>query len=162
MQDFEKLMLAQMRDIQGLNSVSIYPLANGYWFFIFLGFLFLLYLFALFLKDRRYKKSWKYLLLVELKSLERKFRKQPVKQSLSEFSEILKRVSIKLYDRREVASLTGKKWLKWLTLRDPNGFDWKDKGEILTLYPYMPEDKIDVKRREVIHLIRALKTWLEK
>jgi len=85
-----------------------------------------------------------------------------VKTSLSEFSEILKRVSLRLYDRKEVASLNGKKWLKWLTLRDPNGFNWKDKGEILTLYPYMPEDKVDVKKREVIHLIRALKTWLEK
>jgi hypothetical protein len=160
MRDFEKLMLSQMMDIDGLHEVSSFPLAKGYLFLVYVAVILFLYFCYLSYKNYKFKKSWKFKFLNELDNLEKKFRKQSVKQSISEFNDLLKRYCLKMFDRKEVASLTGKKWLKWLTLRDKNGFDWSKRGDILINFPYMPEEKIKAKKREVIYLIKALKEWV--
>lgn len=160
MKDFEQQLLKKMADIEGLREVSTYPLAIGYKVIIILIVLAALFILYFAYKKYMFRKTWQYSFHLELVNLEKQIKKNNLKESLGELNELLKRYCIKKYSRKEVASLNGKKWLRWLTLRDPNGFDWVKKGSILQEYLYMPEDKISLRKSEVRSLISALKEWL--
>ena len=160
MNDFEKLLLDKMADIEGLNAISIFPLAIGYKLLIFFGCVVFGYFIYKIYCNGKFRKSWQFCFLQELELIEKKLRKEPIKQILAELNEYLKRFCIKKHGRQEVASLSGKKWLRWLTLRDPNGFDWSKKGEILINFPYMPEEKIKVRKGQIKILIKASREWI--
>jgi hypothetical protein len=161
MQDFEQILLSQVKDIKNIHEVSAWPPAAGWWLIIFLFCAAFFVILKKYLKVIKYKKSWKYKLELELDKIAKDSKKENIKLNLSKINNILKRVSMQIYGRKESASLTGKKWLIWLSNRDPENFNWLKKADILIEYPYMPEDKINLKLDQVAIIAKAVKPWLK-
>lgn len=158
--DYEKILLSNVRDIRGLSDISMFPLAIGWWIIIILfSAIFSWYVYRK-IQLFRYKRTWKYKIYQKLEDLEDNLSDENVKETLSEITEILKRISIQIYGRREVASLQGSEWLEWLEIREPENFNWKKHGELLINYPYMQDYKITAKKKNVKELIKTVKNWL--
>jgi len=161
MKDFEQILLSQLRDIHNVHDVSAWPPAAGWWLILFFICTGIFIATKKILQLRQYKKSWKYKLELKLDDIARDKNISHAKQNISKINDILKRITMQLYGRNESASLTGKKWLIWLSNRDPENFNWLKKGEILVEYPYMPEDKIKLNHDQIILLAKAVKPWLK-
>lgn len=133
-------MSATLRDIQGLDPVSWWPIAPEVW--LATGLL-ILALILIFLWARRLYRyplgSWRNEARKALKRLQRNQHSQTAKQTVSELSELLRRIAMARFGRERLASLTGKHWLQWIEGSDPSGFNWTEKGEILISLPYAPE-----------------------
>lgn len=161
MKDLQNILLSQMRDISGLQDVSIWPLAIGWWILILI-FLFIAAILAIRAKKKiNYRKSWKYKLELELNYIAKNTSEENAKENICRINEILKRISIQAYGRSESASLTEREWLLWLTNNDPSNFNWLKKGNILVSYPYMPKEKIKANLEDVSTLAKAVKPWLK-
>ena len=162
MKDFDKILLSQLKDIHGLHEVSMWPLAPGWWLFVFLLSTAAFVVIKKIIRLRKFKKSWRYKLYIELENIAQSADVTKAKQNISRINDILKRLAIKQYGRAESASLSGKKWLAWLTNRDPKNFNWVKKGEILVEHPYMPEEKIKAASEQISALAKAVKSWLKE
>jgi hypothetical protein len=161
MKDFENILLSQMRDISGLQDISVWPLAIGWWILLFI---FLLIIAILAFRAKRkidYRKSWKYKLELELNYIAKNTSEENAKDNISKLNEILKRIALQTYERNLIASLSEKNWLLWLTDNDPSNFNWLKKGEILINYPYMPKEKINADLEDISTLAKAGKPWLK-
>ena len=158
--DLEQILLSEVKDISGLQDISMFPLAVGWWIIITIILLVGLSFLATFLKKQYYKKSWKFKVINRLDEISNNLAEDNIKNSLQELSEILKRIAIQTYGRKEVAGLTGTKWLKWLEIRDPGSFKWEKNGDLIVNYPFMPEYKILAKEKDVKDLAKAIKNWL--
>jgi hypothetical protein len=62
--------------------------------------------------------------------------------------------------RREAAGITGDAWLIWLEEHDDSGFDWRTRGQVLLVAPYMPP-AMTVQKDELRNLIRAATRWVD-
>jgi hypothetical protein len=68
-----------------------------------------------------------------------------------ELSELLRRIAMARFGRRDCAGLSGEAWLDWLSEKDPSGFDWATQGQVLLRLPYAPEgDAEDAKAVRVL------------
>jgi len=134
-------MTGQLRDIHGLDPISWWPLAPGWWIS---AALFLLTAVALYLVARhliRYPPgSWRREAQVALRDLWRQRNQLSQKESAARLSVLLRRIAIARFGREKTASISGFEWLAWLQQSDPNGFDWTERGHILLNLPYAPED----------------------
>lgn len=161
MKDFENILLSQMRDISGLQDISVWPLAIGWWILLFI---FLLIIAIIAFRAKRkidYRKSWKYKLELELNYIAKNTSEENAKDNISKLNEILKRIALQTYERNLIASLSEKDWLLWLTDNDPLNFNWLKKGEMLINYPYMPKEKINADLEDISTLAKAVKPWLK-
>ncbi len=161
MEDFNKILLSQMRDIRGLEGISIWPLAGGWWFVVFILLTITFIAVKKIIAIKKYKKSWKYLIQQQLENIANTMDPAKAKENISYINDVLKRLSLQFYGRKDSASLTGKQWLSWLTNRDPKNFNWLKKGEILIEYPYMPEEKIKASAEQISNLAKAARSWLK-
>ncbi len=161
MNDLEQLIISQMRDVKSVHEVSPYPVAIGWWFVLALIVAIILFNLALIYKKRQYRKSWMFELEQQLDNMIKNFDQVSPKKTISELNELMKRIAMQFYKRTETASMEGIQWLKWLSARDPNGFNWIKKGKILIMYPYMQEEKVVAKKSEVVPLIKAIKEWVK-
>lgn len=137
----------QLHDIEGIGDVSMWPLAIGYWILIasilgvvIYGCFWICYYF-----------SWKRKAHLELRQIEKTF-------SLEELSLVLRKIVLKRFKREECAGLFGVRWLMWLKEKDPNQFDWVEKGKILLSAPYSPQNSFS--KNEAEELIKAVKRWV--
>lgn len=161
MQDFNKILLSQAKDIRGLGDVSIFPLAAGWWLLVFLALAATFIIYKKVSAMKAFKASWKYSIQQELDAIAVNTDAARAKENISRINDLLKRLSIQFYGRGDSASLTGKQWLSWLTNRDPRNFNWLKKGEILIEYPYMPEEKIQANHEQIAVLAKAARSWLK-
>jgi len=148
-------MSGQLRDIHGLDSISWWPLAPGWWIS---SVLILLTLVALFLLIRHFIRyppgSWRWEAQVALRDLWRQRNRQSQKEVAARLSELLRRIAIARFGREKTASISGPEWLAWLQQSDPNGFNWSERGGILLNLPYAP-DSWQAKPGELDALILA-------
>ncbi len=138
-------LLQQLHDIEGLNPVSMWPLAVGYWILIGVG----IGLFVYGCLWVRYYFSWRRKAFGKLKEIEKTL-------SAEELSLILRKIVLKRFKREECAGLFGEEWLLWLQKRDPKKFYWVEKGKLLLSAPYRP----DRSESDIKELIRAAKRWV--
>ncbi len=156
-------MLARLRDIQGLDEISWWPLASGWWLLALLAGVVLFSLFALLQNLRRYPAgSWRRQAWKELRMLERKADRTPAQQLAGEFSELLRRIAIARLGRSHAAGLSGERWLAWLQEHDPAGFDWTRQGRPLLTLPYAPPDSEQISAVEILTLINAAAAWVDR
>lgn len=149
-------LLSQLRDIRGLDAVSWWPPAPGWWGLTGL----LLVICGGIYFYRRYKEKQAARWQVEAKALFGELRsEQDKKKKAVALSELLRRLAIKQHGRDACAGLEGKKWLEWLAKNDPQGFDWKQKAKILIEAPYAPEEKIA--NNDFEPLIAAAERWVK-
>jgi Domain of unknown function (DUF4381) len=149
-----------LRDIHGLDPISWWPLAPGWWIIITLFLLTTLAL-TIFFYRRRLRKpptDWRPAALAEWQTLQPG--PLPNRQQVEQLGILIKRIAIQRYGRSHCAGLTGKHWLEWLTQHDPHGFDWTKKGRLLTELPYLPpEAKMEVD--QVHTLYQVVRGWIE-
>ena len=148
-------LLSQLRDIRGIDSVSWWPLAPGWW--ILAGALVLIYGLYFLLRRHKEKKdlSWQAEVKTRLKSIRQL---DTSKEKIAEFSELLRHSAIKLYGRESCAGLEGVDWLSWLSEKDPQGFDWVKNAKLLISAPYAPAAKVT--NDDLDRILDAFERWV--
>jgi hypothetical protein len=152
-------LMQQLHDIEGLDSISWWPLAPGWWVLVTLAMLGMALLFWIGVRWIMYRMSWKYDAKCKLAHLENHLNMTTSQTTLIDLSEYLRRIALKLDSRENCAAITGKEWLKWLSDHDPKQFDWEKHGTMLIDLPYAPENR-SVPVLEVQKMIQASKKWV--
>lgn len=146
----------QIHDIEGLDPISMWPLALGWWFLIVgavcvIGYFLISWII--------FKFSWKNYALKKLVTLEKNLTEVNASATLIQLSEYLRRIAVRRFSRKVCAGLTGNAWLKWLALHDPKQFDWEKQGRCLIDAPYAPEHA-SLPTAQVKELIHAARNWV--
>ncbi len=151
---------SQLRDIRGLDPISSWPPAPGWWLLVF-GALLTLALILWYLRLRRdYPLGrWQRDAKRRLVRLKRRIPTHTPHESAAELSELLRRIAIARCGRAHCAGLTGEAWLTWLENNDPNGFHWREEGRLLLELPYAPPDRPTDQSR-LIRLTEAAIRWV--
>lgn len=159
--------MEELRDIQGLDQISAWPLAIGWW--ILLSVFLLATIAAAVYAWRRYKyrRSWQYRCYENLNDIEAQIT-QPEESSSDYYKRLLhllaieiRRIAMQSSARETCASLVGKQWLAWLQKNDPGEFAWNQNGQVLIEYQYMPQ-LVDLDTNNIKAIITASKQWVEK
>ncbi len=151
----------QLRDIRGLESISWWPLAPGWWVLLCIMIVISLIIALLIYRNRAKKQQgadWRKMARKEWLTLYPAHASP--RQQLTFLSILLRRVAIQSHGRKDCAGLSGKKWLAWLTKHDPHYFDWTEQGKLLIELPYMPPDA-RIETREVESLYQAIRAWID-
>lgn len=151
--------LEQLRDIEGLDLISRWPLAIGWWVLIALVILVVGAITYGVIRWITFKYSWKNDTFQKLASLEKNLSDATARETAIVLSEYLRRIALRRFSREECAGLMGEDWLKWLTVQDPKGFDWKKNGELLIDVPYAPKDTV-LSTKQVQEVIQATRNWV--
>ncbi len=150
----------QLRDIRGLDPVSWFPPAVGWWLIAVAVTVLILAL--LWWRDQRQRYplgSWQKDAQRRLRALRRRLEEWDSKTVAGELSELLRRIAMARHGREACAGLTGDEWLVWLQARDPSGFDWNDRGRLLLELPYAPTGSPE-QNDALGHLIDATQRWV--
>ena len=123
---------AQLKDIQGLDAVSWWPPAGGWWLLALALIGLALGLFYLLRHLYRYPPgSWRRDAWRQLRQLRQRSSFLPADQLAGELSVLMRRIAVARYGRDQAAALVGEHWLDWLQRNDPAGFDWTVQGKVL-------------------------------
>jgi len=147
----------QIKDIEQLKEVSIFPLAIGYWLIIFFVIIAIIgsIIYFIFQKKRRDIIN----IIRYLKLAKDDIKNHNKHQIIIKISKIIRLLAIRKFSRKDCAGLIDEKWLEWLSLNDPNKFDWKNDGNLLLKAPYMKEFH-KVNDKKLIKLINATLGWV--
>lgn len=152
-------LLDQLHDIEGLDSISSWPLAIGWWVLIVIGICMVGAIIWFVIYKIAFIRSWKNDTFKKLAILEKNLTEETARETVIVLSEYLRRIALRRFPRKECAALTGNAWLKWLAKHDPNSFDWETKGILLIEVPYAPmTNRLPV--NQVKDLIQAVKVWV--
>lgn len=151
--------LEQLHDIQGLDLISRWPLAVGWWVVIVLGAIALSGIVYGIVRKVAFIRSWKNDTMQKLAYLEKNLSDATARETAIVLSEYLRRIALRRFSREECAGLIGEAWLKWLTAKDPKGFDWEKKGALLIEVPYAPKDAF-LSTDLVRDVIQAIRNWV--
>lgn len=152
-------LIEQLHDIEGLDPISWWPLAAGWWILIGTGLLLAIIISWYFAYRIAFKRSWKNDTLQKLAFLENNLSEKNARDTLITLSEFLRRIALHRFSRNECAGLTGEAWLRWLAENDPLKYEWVNKGTLLVEIPYSPS-KIKLPTNEIKELIQAVKNWV--
>jgi hypothetical protein len=152
-------LLEQLHDIEGLDQISSWPLAIGWWVVIAIGFIVACAIARIVFNKLAFKRSWRNDAFQKLALLEKSLTDANAKETLVALSEFLRRIVLRRFPRNECAGLAGEAWLKWLAMHDPKGFDWEKRGDLLTRAPYAPmTNRLSV--HQIKDLIQAVREWV--
>lgn len=152
-------LLEQLHDIEGIDPISWWPLAIGWWILISLGILIASLLIAYAVYWITFRRSWKSDTLHKLDYLENHLADTTAREIVISLSEYIRRIAIRRYSRKACAGLTGEAWLKWLSEHDPKGFDWENKAPVLLDVPYAPLNA-SLSTEKIKELIVAIRSWV--
>jgi hypothetical protein len=150
-------LLARLDDIRGLGHIGWWPLAPGWW-----GLLALVSLLAgaMYLRRRAYWRSWKGDARKALDLLDAQLNSGNRQETAARLSALLRRIAMQRHSRAECAGLWGQDWLRWLTAKDPRGFNWVALGTLLVEAPYAPPGR-NCRLKDLKSLISAAKRWVK-
>ena len=151
--------LSQMADIKGLQPISWWPLAPGWWVLFAVIIVAIVVAACMLHRRRRYRESWRGAALQRLADFDRGLTDGNARAALAELSLTLRQIALQNHSRAECAGLEGRDWLAWLSAHDPHGFAWGDAGACLVSAPYMPPDAI-MPADEVRPLLAAARPWV--
>ena len=152
-------LLEQLHDIDGLDAISFWPLAYGWWAVIVFCTALCIVMAGWIYYRVAFKRSWKGDTLKKLALLEKNASEITARETVILLSEYLRRIALKRFSRKECASLMGMEWLNWLAQHDPKKFDWKVKGAPLISAPYSPAD-YRLPNEKIKELIKAVRNWV--
>ncbi len=152
-------LLEQLHDIEGLDPISGWPLAFGWWVVIGLGLTLVIVTVYLVIRWIIFQRSWKSDTLQKLAMLDSQLSDTTARETLMTLSEYIRRIALRRYSRKECAGLTGDDWLKWLKKNDPKQFDWENHGSILIDAPYAPIS-VRASINDIKNLIQAVRNWV--
>jgi len=152
-----------LRDIHGLDPISLFPLALGWWLVI--GGVVLLLIAAIWgiwhwrkPATTQHDASWQ---TVAKHTWQRiAAQAETPREQLTQSAELLRWVVMQRYGRETVAGLTGQAWLQWLQTHDPAGFAWQTEGQLLVEMAYSPPtEQPDSATVQLIY--QAVAHWLD-
>lgn len=146
-----------LRDIRGLDPVSPWPIAPGWW--VLLVAVVLVIGFALWWRRYQVHKDWRADAYARLQDLRAHRKRVESRVLLGELSELLRRIAIARFGRRAAAGLSGEAWLMWLKAHDPGGFDWTVDGRMLIEGPYAPPGR-SFDPAKIAQVIEAVRVWI--
>lgn len=152
-------LLEQLHDIEGLDAISSWPLAIGWWVLIAIGTLLICAIAWFLVHHFAFKRSWRNDTFQKLAQLEKNLSDATARETVIALSEYLRRIALRRYPRKECAGLAGKAWLAWLAQHDPKKFDWEEKGALLIDVPYSPQNH-KLCAEQVKEIIQAVKNWV--
>jgi hypothetical protein len=152
-------LMQQLHDIEGLDAISAWPLAIGWWIVIAFVLLILAGTGLLLIRGLNYLRSWKRDTFKKLNSLEQNLSPATSVEIVAFLSEYLRRIAMRRFPRKECAGLTGNAWLKWLEAHDPKQFNWSQKGKMLIEVPYAPAHA-ELPLQQIKELIQAVRHWV--
>ncbi len=143
-----------LRDIHPLDTYLWWPFAIGWWFVIaiLLSVIIGLGVFYYPKKKNRMQHGTIAYALAVLKQLSKEENKSVL---IARISRLLRRVCISLYGRKQVAGLTGERWLRFLDRKGKTTAFTEGVGRILVVYPY--QETADYPRQELLLLVQQ---WL--
>ncbi|MEI8124770.1 MAG: DUF4381 domain-containing protein [Parachlamydiaceae bacterium] len=153
-------LLEQLHDIEGLDPISMWPLASGWWILISCGTVIALSMGIAIFYYLAFRRSWRNDTLQKLAALEENLSEDTSRDSVILLSEYVRRIALRRYSRKECAGLVGNAWLQWLTKRDPKKFDWEKNGVLLIEIPYAPSHLNILSLSDVKQLITAVREWI--
>jgi len=153
-------LLDQLHDIAGLDPISSWPLAFGWWMVIAIAVLSICTCIGYAIHRFVFRRSWKYDTLQKLDSLEKNLTDATLRETVITLSEYLRRISLRRFSRKECAALMGDAWLVWLAQNDPKKFDWEKKGTVLHKLAYAPTNA-GTTTEQVKELINATRGWVQ-
>lgn len=154
-----KTLLEQLHDIEGLDFISSWPLAIGWWVIIVAGVIIACALAWIASKMIAFKRSWKNDTFQKLSLLEKNLSEATARETVIILSEYLRRIVLRRFPRNECAGLAGEAWLKWLAKHDPKSFDWEKKGTLMIEAAYAPAYN-RLPTNQVRDLIQAVRYWV--
>jgi hypothetical protein len=147
-------------DIAGLDRVSFWPLAIGWWILFAALVVSALAAVGFILLRKRRMQSLQYRLLQELNDLEKKLSTETSQQAATELSALIRRLALYRHPRSVCASLEGEDWLKWLTEHDAKKFNWSEHAKILLVAPFQKSGSV-FDTRALHEAIFAAKGWIK-
>lgn len=153
-------LMKQLHEIEGLDHISKWPLALGWWVIIVIAIHILLFILWKVWKKILFNRSWRKDTLLKLRKLEEQLTEETKKETLVLLSEFLRRIAVHRYSRKECAGLVGAHWLKWLEDKDPKKFCWETKGDLLVKAPYAPHENMRCSIGIIKELIQAARGWV--
>ena len=142
-----------LRDIHLPEAILWWPLALGWWLLLMI---LLLGLYGLIRRLRYRKRHPQIHTIAYAVKLLKKLAKQDDKQLLiRDISSLLRRVSISLYGRKQVAGLSGESWLKFLDRKGETTEFTKGVGRILVDLPY--QKYVNYQQQDLLLLVHQ---WL--
>lgn len=153
------VLMDQLHDIEGLDPISWWPLALGWWVLIGLGIILVFAVGCLVASKIAFKRSWKNDAFKKLAKLEKYLSDATAREVAIVLSEYVRRIALCRFSRNECAGLVDEAWLKWLAEHDPKNFDWEKNGKILIEVPYAP-DNYRLSAHQLKDLIQAVRYWV--
>lgn len=151
-------LLKQLHDIEGLQPVSIWPPAPGWWLVALVTLLVVAVLVWWWRRPspaQREAKRWQ-------QAAREALRRIPLlsqSEQIPALTQTLRRIAMARYGRETCAGLHGTAWLQWLQAHDPMQFDWETHGQVLVDY-YQPQvNTLDTTGLD--KLLRAAKAWVD-
>jgi hypothetical protein len=152
-------LLEKLHDIEGLDPISWWPLAIGWWILIIIAILLVCAIAWFMAYQFTFKRSWRNETFQKLLYLEKNLTDATARETVIAISEYLRRIALQRFSREECAGLVGEDWLKWLTLHDPKNFNWEKKGILLIEVPYAPSC-YTLSTHQIKDLIQAVRHWV--
>ena len=154
--------ISQLRDIHGLDPISWWPPAPGWWLTLGALIVFAWISVKLFHNLRRYPfGSWQRDAWRQCRALKASANKLSERELATDISELTRRIAIARMGREHTAGLSGEAWLQWLQTNDPHGFNWSGEGEMLLTLPYAPPGIDPSQKNQLIKLLDALMEWAD-
>lgn len=145
-----------LRDIHLPETVSWWPLAPGWWILLFALFLAVIAGFLLYRYFRRRRRSPLRHAHAALDDIRAHYADEPDESRLiRELSALLRRTAISVYDRHDVASLTGIAWLQFLDTPMQDKPFSEGRGQVLSTGPY--QSRADIESEDLLQLCQD---WL--
>ena len=133
--------LAKLRDIHLPEPISLWPSTIAWW--ILAGLFLVIVGYSIFLYTQRINKyTYRNEALQHLKAIETQYvSNADYHQLVNDLSELMRRICLSLFPRKEVAGLTGLKWLKFLDDKGHTHQFCSGNGADLIEYRYSPLNK---------------------
>ena len=148
-----------LQDIQGIDQISFWPLAIGWWIVLAVVVVVVGTLIFIYLRRQERLHSWQHYTLNQLEQLEQGLGPANSHRTAIQLSTLVRRLAIKKYSREECASLKGREWLSWLSENDAKKFDWMS-AHCLIEAPFCPQDTV-IDSQSLKVLIKAAKGWVQ-
>jgi len=148
----------QLRDIHLPGPPDFWPPAPGWWLLtaVLLGLLAWGGLLAW--RQMKIRLQRRHILAL-LEQMERSSNGQATPELLAQLSRLTRRLALMRFPRRDIASLTGQDWLRFLDNSGGDGQFLHGPGRVLAQGPYMHELRDEIDSRALISLIRQ---WIRR
>ena len=147
--------LAALRDVHTVAPPEFWPPAPGWWLLALIALSLLLFL-GVKIKRRLRLSKQRHEVLSLLDQAAVNYSDQPIALATN-ISKVLRRVAIRQFPVKDVASLNGNDWLRFLDQTGGNGQFRSGPGAVIATAPYGRADDYDQQR-----LLKLARSWVRK